>query len=336
MQNFKISGRYEANANKNNVNNPTVQDNLGQELTISEKLEMKHRVNQLILDKVVKSILKKVEKLLLKGKYEAAANQLKMAVEATGNVRVRLPYALMRFYGLGGKGFDLDMLLYHLRLAAADGHIPSMHLLAMLYSNAQVADVYHEGQIMANRARILDPKGKLGSYLNVVLSAKVMSPAEQAENIIKAIHEPTSHFYNHEAVGKSAALLDLSTIPNRRFAEITGGHHCEEMLDEAVRILHAGRYKDVEYVLKQAAQDDVAAANWYLALFYIGLGHKKEAFDCVDIAVAFGNVPLMYTLSAMYRCGYGVKKSNLMADAWYWQAVELDIDNRGLKAAITL
>lgn len=331
MKNIKESGRTEAN-----VNNPTVQGNRGQELTLNEKLEMRHRINQLILDKVVKSTLKKVEQLLVKGKYEAAANELKMAVEATGNVRVRLPYALMCFYELGGEGFDLDMLLYHLRLAVADGHIPSMHLLAMLYSNAQIDDVYHEGQIMSNRASILDPEGKLRNCLYVVLSMKAKDPAEQAESIIKAIHEPASSFYTHEDAGKSAVYLDISTMPNRRFAEISGGHHCENLLNEAVRLLHAGHYKEVEYILKQAAKYDLVAAYWYLALFYIGLGYKKEAFDCVNTAVAFGSVSLTYTLSAMYRCGYGVKKSNLMADAWYWKAVELDIDNRGLKTAITL
>lgn len=336
MKKIKKTGPFEANESMSNVNNPIVQGNHGQGLTINEELEMRYRINQLILDKVVKSTLKKVEKLLQKGKSEAAANQLKMAVEATGDVRVRLPYALMSFYGLGCEHFDLDMLLYHLRLAAADGHIPSMHLLAMLYSNAQVTDVYHEGQIMANRACILDPKSKLGNYLNVILSTKVKDSAEQIKSIIEAIHEPASHFYNHEDAGKSAVLLDLSTAPSRRFTEITGGPHCHELLNEAVGLLHAGLYKDVECVLKQAVKHDVVAAKSHLAMFYIGLGHKKEAFECVDIAVAFGSVPLMYTLSAMYRCGYGVKKSNLMADAWYWKAVELDIDNRGLKTAITL
>ena len=331
MKKIKDSGRPEAN-----VNNLTVQGNQGQELTLNEKQEMRLRVNQLILRKVVNSTLRKVERLLVKGKYEAAANELKMAVDATGDVRVRLPFALMRFYGLGGEQFDLDMLLYHLRLAAADGHIPSMHLLAMLYNNPQVADVYHEGQILSNRARILDPDGKLENYLNVVLSTKARRPTEQVENIIKIIHEPASHFYNHEEAGKSAALLDLSTMPNRRFVEITGGHQCEELLNESVALLHAGHYEDVERVLEQAQKHDVVAANSYLAMLYIGMGDKKKAFECVNSAVAFCSVPLMYTLSAMYRAGYGVKKSNLMANAWYWKAVELDIDNRGLKTAITL
>ena len=318
------------------MNNLTVQGNQGQELTLNEKQEMRLRVNQLILRKVVNSTLRKVERFLVKGKYEAAANELKMAVDATGDVRVRLPFALMRFYGLGGEQFDLDMLLYHLRLAAADGHIPAMHLLAMLYNNPQVADVYHEGQILSNRARILDPDGKLENYLNVVLFTKARRSTEQVENIINIIHEPASHFYNHEEAGKSAAFLDLSTMPNRRFVEITGGHQCEELLNESVALLHAGYYEDVERVLEQAKKHDVVAANSYLAMLYIGLGDKKKAFECVYTAVAFGSVPLMYTLSAMYRCGCGVRKSKTLADAWYWKAVEWDINNRGLKTAITL
>ena len=331
MKKIKDSSRPEAN-----VNNPTVQGNQGQELTLNEKQEMRLRVNQLILRKVVNSTLRKVERLLVKGKYEAAANELKMAVDATGDVRVRLPFALMRFYGLGGEQFDLDMLLYHLRLAAADGHIPAMHLLAMSYNNPQVADVYHEGQILSNRARILDPDGKLENYLNVVLFTKARRSIEQVENIINIIHEPASHFYNHEEAGKSAAFLDLSTMPNKRFVEITGGHQCEELLNESVALLHAGYYEDVERVLEQAKKHDVVAANSYLAMLYIGLGDKKKAFECVYTAVAFGSVPLMYTLSAMYRCGCGVRKSKTLADAWYWKAVEWDINNRGLKTAITL
>ena len=155
--------------------------------------------------------------------------------------------------------------------------------------------------------------------------------------IIKAIHEPASHFYNHDDAGKSAALLDLSTAPTRRFTEIIGDHHCHKLLNEVVGLLNARHYKDAERVIKQAViAHDVVAAESHLAMCYIGLDHKKKAFGSVDIAVAFGSVPLMYTLSAMYRCGYGVKKSNLMADAWYWKAVELDIDNRGLKTAIIL
>lgn len=333
MKNIKESGRTEAN-----VNNPTVQDNRGQELTLNEKLEMRHRINQLILQKAVKTTLKKVEKLLVKGEYEAAANELKMAVDATGDVRVRLPFALMSFWEMGGEGIDIDMdmLLYHLRLAADDGHIPSMHLLGMLYNNGHVTDVYHEGQIMSNRANILDPTGKLWNYLNVVLSARVKSRSDQVTEIIKAIHEPASHFYNHEEAGKAASLLDISTVPNRRFTEVIGDHNCEELLKRCVSLLHAGYYTEVECFLKLAAHYDVVAANHHLTMLYKCMDLRKEAFESTNSAVAFGSVPLMYTLSAMYRCGYGLKKSNLMADAWYWKAVESDINNRGLMTTITL
>lgn len=41
-------------------------------------------------------------------------------------------------------------------------------------------------------------------------------------------------------------------------------------------------------------------------------------------------------LEMKHRCGYGVRKYSFMADAWYWKAVECDIDNRGLKTAILL
>ena len=336
MKNTKDSGRSVANENKNIAGNFTVMDSHRQELTINEKLEMMNRVNKSITDKVVKSALKRAEKHLINGEDESAANELKKVVEATGDIRPRLPLALMQYYELGGERYDLDMLLYNHRLAAAEGYIPSMHMLGELYKERIVADVYHEGQIMSNRAAILDPLGKLKHHLHDILAPNVTDREEQVANIIKAIHEPANHFYNHEEAGKYAALLDISTSPNRRFVEVTGGAQCMEWLGESVEHLHAGNYQEVERILKKAKELDVVAGNSHLATLYIGLGKKKQAFRCVDIAVAFGSVSLMYTLSAMYRCGYGVRKYSFMADAWYWKAVEWDIDSRGLRTAILL
>lgn len=348
MKKTQKTGRTEANESKNNVTDPTALGNNGQatgnaclpengqELTLSKKLELRHRVNKRITDKVVKAALRKAQKLLAKGEYEAAANELKRTVEATGDIRARLPLALMQYYELGGEHYDLDLLLYNHQLAAAEGYIPSMHMLGELYEGGTVADVYHEGQIMSNRAAILDPQGKLKHHLHDILAPNVMDHDEQVANVIKAIHEPANHFYNHEEAGKYAALLDISTSHNRRFVEVTGGAQCMEWLVESVEHLHAGNYQEVERLLKQVEKLDVVAANLYLATLYIGLGKKKQAFKRVDTAVAFGSVSLMYTLSAMYRCGYGVRKYSFMADAWYWKAVEWDIDNRGLRTAILL
>ena len=346
MKKIQKTGRPEANENKNNVTDTTVLGNNGQangnaclpengqELTLSKKLELRRRVNKRITDKVVKAALRKAKKLLAKGEYEAAANELKRTVEATGDIRPRLPLALMQYYELGGERYDLDMFLHNHRLAAADGYIPSMHMLSELYEGGTVADVYHEGQIMSNRAAILDPMGKLKHYLHDILASNVMDRDEQVANVIKAIHEPANHFYNHEEAGRVAALLDISTSPNRRFVEVMGGRQCEELLNESAGYLHAWCYENVERVLEQVKKFDVVAANSHLATLYIIMGNAKKAFECVNIAVAFGSVPLMYTLSAMYRYGCGVRKSNILADAWYWKAVESDIDNRGLKTAI--
>ena len=345
MKQNQKTGRTEANESKNNVTDPTVLGNNGQatgnaclpengqELTLSKKLELRHRINKRITDKVVKAALRKVEKLLAKGEYEAAVNELKKVVEATGDIRPRLPLALMQYYELGGEHYDLDMHMYHHRLAAAEGYIPSMHMLAELYEEGIVADVYHEGQFMSNRAAILDPRGKLKHHFHDILTPNVY---EQVANVIKAIHEPASHFYNHEEAGKAAALHDISTSPNRRFDEVMGGRQCEELLNKSIRYLDAGYYEEVEHVLEQVKKFDVVAANSQLTMLYKCLDLRKEAFESTYSAVAFGSVPLMYTLSAMYRCGYGVKKSNLMADAWYWKAVESDINNRGLMTTITL
>lgn len=346
MKKIQKTGRPEANENKNNVTDPTVLGNNGQatgnaclpengqELTLSKKLELRHRVNKRITDKVVKAALRKAEKLLAKGEFETAANELKRTVEATGDIRPRLPLTLMQCYELGGERYDFDMFLYNHRLAAAEGYIPSMHMLGELYKERIVADVYHEEQIMSNRAAILDPLGKLKHHLHDILAPNVSDRDEQVANVIKAIHEPANHFYNHEEAGRVAALLDISTSPNRRFVEVMGGRQCEELLNESIRYLEAGYYEEVEQVLEQVKKFDVVTANSHLAKLYIIWGYAKQAFECVNIAVAFGSVPLMYTLSAMYRYGCGVRKSNNLADAWYWKAVEWDIDNRGLMNAI--
>ena len=76
MKKIQKSGSIEANESKNNVIDPTVLGNNGQatgnaclpenrqELTLSKKLELRHRTNKRITDKVVKATLRKVEKLL--------------------------------------------------------------------------------------------------------------------------------------------------------------------------------------------------------------------------------------------------------------------------------
>lgn len=334
MKNNK-SITIEVSEKENTVINANIQDIRGLK-TIREKLEMRNKLVKVYKDELVKSALKKTEDRLINGDLEAAANELKSAVKTTGDIRVLLPLTLMQYYELGGEKYDFDLFLHHLRLAASDGHIPSMHMLAMLYNDEHVADVYNEGQILFNRASILDPESKFGNYLNAVFSLKIKGHAEQVANIVKAIHEPASHFYNNEKVGKSAVFLDLPTSSYKRFNEIEGGPQCKELLCESVQHLHSGNYNEVERILKQVEKHDVAAANKYLATLYIGLGKKKKAFECVRYSSIHGCVPLMYTLSAMYRCSYGVKKSNPKADAWYRKAIDSDIDNRGLKTALIL
>lgn len=335
MKKIKESSSIEVSEKESNVINANIPGIRGLK-TIREKLEMRNELVKVYKNELVKSALKKAEVCLINGEHEAAANELKSAVETTGDVRALLPFTLMQYYELGGEKYDFDLFLHHLRLAASDGHIPSMHMLAMLYNDEHVADVYNEGQILFNRASILDPEGKLGNYLNVVLSPKIKDSAEQVTNIIKAIHEPANYFYNNEKVGKSEVYLDLPASSYKRFIEIEGGPQCKVLLCESVKHLHSGNYNEVERILKQVEKLDVAVANKYLAMLYIGLHKKKKAFDCARYSAIHGCVPLMYTLSAMYRCGYGVKKSNPKADAWYRKAVESDIDNRGLKTAIIL
>ncbi len=110
----------------------------------------------------------------------------------------------------------------------------------------------------------------------------------------------------------------------------------KELIARTVVLLEDGKIKQAKRLFEQASGYDHLAAKLFLARYYYGLGRKEEFFDCVKYGASYDIVPCMFTTSACYRYGYGVERSDDLADAWYWMACQYDIDNRGLKEAILL
>ena len=239
----------------------------------------------------------------------------------------------MLAYELDGKELNLSVLVHHMRNAAADGHIPSMRLLARLYEAEIFADKYGEAELWMLKASILDPAREWDSKL---LNPEITPSHLLVKDVLEALDEGMDSFYNNDEAAQKATACAISLPLERSFIEILGGTNCEALLEQSAELLYTGEYDKVESLLKLAGEHDSVAANIFAAQLYDGIGRKEDFFDCIEMAASCGNVPCMYTLSACYRCGYGEEKSEDYADAWYWMACQYDVVNRGLKEAILL
>ena len=56
-------------------------------------------------------------------------------------------------------------------------------------------------------------------------------------------------------------------------------------------------------------------------------------FKIIRQAAEEGFVTAMYYASSMYRRGYGTEPNPELADAWFYAARKLDVDNKGLRIA---
>ena len=56
----------------------------------------------------------------------------------------------------------------------------------------------------------------------------------------------------------------------------------------------------------------------------------EMGFKMVHQAAEDGYITAMYHVSSMFRCGYGTEPDPDLADAWFYAARKLDVDNKGL------
>ena len=268
---------------------------------------------------------------LKNGKYIEAHDELQHIRFWYDPARVAL--YKMHAYGLDGKKPNSSWLLHLVRNSAVDGHIPSMYHLTKLLKNGTYEDYTGDAELWRRRTCILDP----GCVWDRELLDIETTPSHLlADDVLNVLDEGTVPFYKeHEAAQKPIAF-QIGPCPERFFSEPVGGSMYKELIARTVVLLEDGKIKQAKRLFEQASGYDHLAAKLFLARYYYGLGKKEEFFDCVKYGASYDIVPCMFTTSACYRYGYGVERSDDLADAWYWMACQYDIDNRGLKEAILL
>ena len=288
-------------------------------------------VTRNVYEDIIQAKLRDCNRHLMNDEFFEAHRDLQCIIHIYEPARVAL-YKMLA-YELVGEELNLSVLVHHMRNAAADGHIPSMRLLAKLYEAEILADIYGEAELWMLKASILDPAREWDSDL---FNPEITPRHLLVKDVLEALDEGMDSFYNNEDAAQKAAAIPISLPFERTFIENLGGSNCEALLAQTVEPLLKGEYDTVESLLKQASEYDYVAAMLFAAQLYDGIGRKEGFFDNIEMAASYGSVPSMFTLSACYRCGYGVEKSDDYADAWYWMASQYDIDNRGLNEAILL
>ena len=288
-------------------------------------------VTRNVYEDIIQAKLRDCNRHLMNDEFVEAHRDLQCIIHIYEPARVAL-YKMLA-YELDGEELNLSLLVHHMRNAAADGHIPSMRLLANLYEAEIIEDIYGEAELWMLKASILDPAREWDSDL---LNPEITPRHSLIKDVLETLDEGMDSFYNNDEAAQKATACALSLPIERSFIEILGDTNCEALIAQTPELLHKGEYDKVERLLKLAGEYDSVAANIFAAQLYDGIGRKEDFFDCIEMAASNGNVPCMFTLSACYRCGYGEEKSEDYADAWYWMACQYDVNNSGLKEAILL
>lgn len=263
-----------------------------------------------------------IEQHLKDGKFDMAKQELKEIVEQTGDTRSRVAYYRLLSYLDGNSDRNQNSIEHHVLLAAQRGHICSMNLIFELLGFDWTIDTRYWRRL----SDILDPMDNLKYDLDHFKNISIV-------DVIDALHEPDSHYYNAEDVEKQAIKYGLKVPATLHYDETTiFGDGEGELLDEAHDyLINRDRVSAEKTYHKLEAANPIHGAFTLSSLYHSFMEYDKF-FDNVKKGARLGIVAHMYTLSAIYRCGFGgAKKSSELADAWFWMATQCDNEEcRGL------
>ena len=268
------------------------------------------------------SILVPIEQYLKDGKFDLAKQELKEIVDQSGDTRCRVAYYRLLSYLDGNSGCNQNSIEHHVLLAAQRGHICSMNLIFQLLGFDWTVDTRYWRRL----SNILDPMDNLRYDLDHFKNISIV-------DVIDALHEPDSHYYNAEDAEKQAIKYGLKVPATLHYDETTiFGDGEGELLDEAHDyLINRDRVSAEKTYHKLEAANPIHGAFTLSSLYHSFMEYDKF-FDNVKKGARLGIVAHMYTLSAIYRCGFGgAKKSSELADAWFWMATQCDNEEcRGL------
>lgn len=268
------------------------------------------------------SMLVPIEQYLKDGKFDLAKQELKEIVDQTGDTRCRVAYYRLLSYLDGNSGCNQNSIEHHVLLAAQRGHICSMYLIFKLLGFDWTVNTRYWRRL----SNILDPMDNLKYDLDHFKNISIV-------DVIDALHEPDSHYYNAEDAEKQAIKYGLKVPATLHYDETTiFGDGEGELLDEAHDyLINRDRVSAEKTYHKLEAANPIHGAFTLSSLYHSFMEYDKF-FDNVKKGARLGIVAHMYTLSAIYRCGFGgAKKSSELADAWFWMATQCDNEEcRGL------
>lgn len=268
------------------------------------------------------SMLVLIEQHLKDGKFDMAKQELKEIVDQTGDTRCRVAYYRLLSYLDGNSGCNQKSIEHHVLLAAQRGHICSMNLIFQLLGFDWTVDTRYWRRL----SNTLDPMDNLRYDLDHFKNISIV-------DVIDALHEPDSHYYNAEDAEKQAIKYGLKVPATLHYDETTiFGDGEGDLLDEAHDyLINRDRVSAEKTYHKLEAANPIHGAFTLSSLYHSFMEYDKF-FDNVKKGARLGIVAHMYTLSAIYRCGFGgAKKSSELADAWFWMATQCDNEEcRGL------
>lgn len=254
-----------------------------------------------------------IEQHLNNGRLGQAMQELENIVNMTGDTRCRVAlYRLLQYMGgNSGNNKDID---HHVLLAAKNGHICSMNLVYELF----ISDIMYWGRL----SDILDPEGVLtydrDHFKNIGIA-----------DIIDALHEPDSHYYNAATAEQQAAKLGIKVPATLHRNEFTFINKQDQKLLKQARDFMLKRDKaSAEAIYDKLESLNPTHGAFAKSLVYHSLEEYDKFAENVKKGAELGIVTHMYILSAIYRCGFGgVMKSPDVADAWFWVATQSDDQN---------
>lgn len=198
--------------------------------------------------------------------------------------------AMIRFYYYGLGECGLTGIIRNLRKASYSYHLPSMYVLARLLQEGVVLQYYPQEANDWVHLATVLDPMRGFEYSDKFLDASEVDDESLIEDVVSALKAPQVIFDPKKAAA-SAKRLSIPMPKSGKFVKLNGQPEPWE-----------------------AFQDY----------------SPEMGFKMVHQAAEDGYITAMYHVSSMFRCGYGTEPDPDLADAWFFAARKLDVDNKGL------
>lgn len=198
--------------------------------------------------------------------------------------------AMIRFYYYGLGECGLTGIIRNLRKASYSYHLPSMYVLARLLQEGVVLQYYPQEANDWVHLATVLDPMRGFEYSDKFLDASEVYDESLIEDVVSALEAPQVIFDPKKAAA-NAKRLSIPMPKSGKFVKLNGQPEPWE-----------------------AFQDY----------------SPEMGFKMVHQAAEDGYITALYHVSSMFRRGYGTEPDPDLADAWFYAARKLDVDNKGL------